>query len=73
LAQAVAAAIIAGQPDLFSAAGLGDIKLVLCHLIVFAAGVNKTQWQFTYPPFGPPSSRIEYVLVISKFLRSQFV
>jgi hypothetical protein len=43
LAQAVAAALIAGQPDVISAAGLGDVKLVLCHLIVFPADVNKTQ------------------------------
>jgi hypothetical protein len=74
LAQAVAAALIAGQPDIFSAAGLGDVELVLCHLIVSAAGVNKTQLRFSYPPFGPPhSSTILYVLMISEIFRSQSV
>jgi hypothetical protein len=59
LAQAVAAALIAGQPDIFMAATLGNVQLVLYHLIVFAAGVNKTRRRYSYPPFGPPASIAE--------------
>ena len=41
--QTAAAALVAGQPDIFSAADSGDRALVLRHLIADSDSVNKKE------------------------------
>jgi hypothetical protein len=39
--QSAAAVVVAGQPDILSAADSGDRTLVLCHLVADSDSVNK--------------------------------